>query len=142
MTHEEMMGYVEERLPFHHHGRIYRNYEGGLDFHVMFAGSRSTFVYELTMPLRAMDVSADITDEEPYPYPQPDQWHLCIGRILKRIYAPEDYPGFGVAVDTDYEVAAARAAMSSRWRKCTFIWIAQTRSSFACSETTPFRKEQ
>lgn len=86
MSHEEMVAIVE-RYAVHYHGRVYRNYQHGLDCYIKFAADAHIYKYQLIMPPISTAAGADPED----PYPSPIQYYLATGKVLEARYTPAEW---------------------------------------------------
>ena len=90
MSHEAMVDLVEG-YAIHYHGRVFRNYDHGLDAYLKFAGDKHIYKYRLTMP--AIATSAGLSEDDPYP--SPVQYYLATGKIFEARHTPEEWAAMG-----------------------------------------------
>ena len=96
MSHDEMVAIVE-RYAVHYHGRVYRNYEHGLDCYITFAADQHIYKYKLIMPSISTTAGADPDD----PYPSPIQYYLTTGKVLEARYTPAEWAAMDLDVAAD-----------------------------------------
>ena len=88
----------------HHYwiGRVYRNYDRGLDLYVEFANDPMVYKYELLMPPYAQEAE-DYANIPNYGgdgvYPAPSQWYLATGKAYIAQYTPEEWAAMGTTAE-------------------------------------------